>query len=123
MEQYKIENGIAYEFRGEQYYPVFALPEETHYPIGKYGDLHLEFIKKHRKGTYSTLLTQFKLNEHLHTVDVQAKKQVRMMTAQLAQSRGINEALKATNPLEWTAQMNAAKHDAEEIVVREVVYQ
>lgn len=123
MEQYKIENNITYELRGEQYYPVFALPEETHYPIGKYGDLHLEFIKKHRKGTYTTLLTQFRLNEYLHNVDIRAKEQVRMITALLAKNRGINEALKAADPIEWTAQMNIAKHDAEEIVLWEVIYQ
>ena len=32
-----------------------ALPEQTTYEIGKYGHLHLDFIKKHRRGTYILL--------------------------------------------------------------------
>ena len=41
-----IQNGIEYERRGEQYYPLLDLGEQTSYKIGKYGKLHLEFIKK-----------------------------------------------------------------------------
>ena len=41
----------------------------------------------------------------------------------LAQERGINEDLKAHNALQWTAEMNNIKASAEEVVLREVVYQ
>jgi len=112
---YREENGLLY--------PELDVPQQTYYPIGKYGDLHLAYLKEHRKGTYTTLLTQFRLNEYLHTVDVQAKEQVRLITAKLAQSRGIDEKLKASDMLRWIAEMNAAKHDAEEMVLYEVVYQ
>ena len=43
-----IQNGIEYERRGEQYYPLLDLGEQTTYEIGKYGKLHLAFIKRHR---------------------------------------------------------------------------
>ena len=67
MEKYITKNGIKYELRGEQYYPMLEIPEQTNYEIGKYGHLHLDFIKRHRKGTYTTLLTKGRLNEHLHS--------------------------------------------------------
>ena len=57
MKDRMIQNGIEYERRGEQYYPLLDLGEHTSYEIGKYGKLHLEFIKQHRRGTYTTLLT------------------------------------------------------------------
>lgn len=41
---YKEENGLLY--------PDFVLPEQTHYPIDKYGSLRLAFIKEHQKGIY-----------------------------------------------------------------------
>ncbi len=41
----------------------------------------------------------------------------------LAKERGIDEALKAHNALGWVAEMNNIKVSAEEIVLREVVYQ
>ena len=75
MEKYITKNGIKYELRGEQYYPMFEISEQTNYEIGKYSHLHLDFIKKYRRGTYTTLLTEGRLNEHLHIVDEQAHEQ------------------------------------------------
>lgn len=103
-------------------HPDFVLPEQTHFSIGKYGSLRLAFIKEHRKGTYTTLLTQCRLNAYLHDIDTVAKERVRLITAQLAKSRGIDENLKATDALEWVAQMNSCKLAAEEIVMSEVIF-
>lgn len=41
----------------------------------------------------------------------------------LAKERGIDEVLKAHDALQWTAEMNNIKASAEEIVLKEVVYQ
>ena len=122
MKETITENGIPYEQKGEQYYPLLKMPKQTHYRIGKYGDLRLAFIKEHRKGTYTTLLTQFRLNEYLHQIDIEATEQVRMITKQLAAARGIDESLKASDMLRWVEEMNNAKQDAEEIVLKEIVY-
>lgn len=103
-------------------HPDFVLPEQTHFSIGKYGSLRLAFIKEHRKGTYTTLLTQCRLNAYLHDIDTVAKERVRLITAQLAKSRGIDENLKAIDALEWVAQMNSCKLAAEEIVMSEVIF-
>ena len=48
---------LTYHEENGYLYPDLTLPEQTHHPIGKYGDLYLAFIKAHRKGTYTTLLT------------------------------------------------------------------
>ena len=117
-----IQNGIEYERRGEQYYPLLDLGEQTTYEIGKYGKLHLEFIKKHRRGTYTTLLTENRLNEHLHGVDEQAREQLDLLTAQMAKRMGVSEEHKASDPMRWVQMMNNIKASAEEIVLKEVVY-
>ena len=114
---------ITYQEKNGLLYPDFVLPEQTHYPIGKYGSLRLAFIKEHRKGTYTTLLTQCRLNAYLHDIDITAKEQVRLITAQLAQSRGIDENLKVADPLDWVAQMNSCKFAAEKVVMSEIIYQ
>ena len=70
MEKYIMgENGISYTL-GEDglYYPDLYLPEETEYPIGKYGMLRKSYLKEHRKGLYLELVLSGKLNEHLHQV-------------------------------------------------------
>lgn len=113
---------ISYTEHDGLLYPDFVLPKQTHFSIGKYGSLRLAFIKEHRKGTYTTLLTRCRLNAYLHDVDITAKEKVRLITAQLAKSRSIDEKLKATDLLEWVVQMNSCKLVAEEIVMSEVIY-
>ena len=123
MEKYITKNGIKYEVRGEQYYPMLEITEQEEQKIGKYGLLHRDYIKQHRKGTYTTLLTEGKLNAHLHEIDVQANEMIEAIVANLARERGIDEELKASDALKWVAEMNNVKASAEEIVLREVIYQ
>ena len=121
MEKYIIENGIKYELRGEQYYPIFSETSTTEHHIGKYGLLHRDYLKQHKRGTYTTLLTEGRLNAYLHKIDVQAAKMVEVIVANLAEERSIDEELKASDALKWVAEMNNIKAIAEEIVLREVV--
>ena len=120
MKKYIIENGIKYELCGDVYYPMLKLDEQTDYQIGKYGCLHLDYIKQHRKGIYNTLLVEARLNSYIHEIDVQAHSMLDVIT-DLARERGIDEELKATDMLKWVAEMNNIKASAEEIVLREVV--
>ena len=122
MKDRMIQNGIEYERRGEQYYPMLDLGEQASYEIGKYGNLHLAFMKQHRRGTYTTLMTENRLNEHLHSIDVQAHEQIDLHIAQMAKQMGATEELKASNPTRWVQMMNNIKASAEEIVMKEVVY-
>ena len=117
-----MKNQITYTEHNGHYYPDLALPEQTTHPLGKYANLRLDFMKKHRRGTYTTLLTEGHLNEYLHAIDVQAYEILDTIIPRLAQERGIDEALKAYNPLQWAAEMNNIKVSAEEIILQEVVY-
>ena len=120
MEKYIEQNGITYELRGEQYYPLLELPEQKE--IGKYGRLHLEYLKAHRKGRYTNLLLEGILNQRLYEIDLEANTMVESVISRLAAERGINENLKSSDMLRWVAEMNNIKANAEEIVLREVVY-
>ena len=103
------ENGI--------YYPNLTLSAGSTHSIGKYGRVYLDYLKRHRRGTYTTLLTENRLNEHLHQVDIEAREAVLKITEEIATARGIDGHLKTADPLRWVQEMNAAKHDAEEIVM------
>ena len=113
---------LTYTERNGVMYPELALPKQTIYPIGKYGKLRRDYLKKHRRGTYTTLLTSCTLNQHLYETEQEAKRQIDLTLSQLVKERGITEELKATDPLRWVQEMNNAKHDAEEIVLNEVIY-
>ena len=119
MEKYIKETGITYELRGEQYYPLLELPEQKE--IGKYGKLHLKYLKEHRKGRYTNLLSEGTLNQKLYEIDIEAKQVLENIILRLAAERGIDEDLKARDMLRWVTEMNNIKASAEEIVLREVV--
>ena len=111
---YREENG--------HFIPNVTLPEQTDYQIGKYGRMHFDYIKQYRRGRYTTLLTEGKLNARLHEIDLEANKMLEIIISRLATERGIDEDLKARDMLRWVAEMNNIKANAEEIVLREVVY-
>ena len=86
MEKYITQNGIKYELKGEQYYPMLRMVEQEEHSIDKYGLLHRDYIKQHKRGTYTTLLTEGRLNAHLHEIDVQANEMVEAIVANLAEA-------------------------------------
>ena len=113
---------LTYTERNGVMYPELALPKQTIYPIGKYGKMRLDYLKKHRRGTYTTLLTSCTLNQHLYETEQEIKRQIDLTLSRLVKERGIAEELKAANSLLWVQEMNNAKHDAEEIVLNEIIY-
>ena len=102
--------------------PNVTLPEQTDFQIGKYGRMHLDYIKNHRRGRYTTLLTEGKLNARLHEIDLEATEMLDTIIPRLATERGIDENLKARDMLRWVAEMNNIKASAEEIILKEVIY-
>ena len=111
---YREENGCLY--------PNLEMPEQTDYNVGKYGLLHFEFIKEHRKGRFTTLVSECRLNEYLHNIDLVANEMLEIIISSLATKEGIDENLKARDMLRWVAEMNNIKASAEEIVLQEVIY-
>ena len=103
--------------------PNITLPEQTDYQIGKHGRMRLDYIKQHRRGKYTTLLTECSLNTYLHKIDLEANEMIECIIPRLAAERGIDENLKARDMFRWVAEMNNIKACAEEIVLREVIYQ
>ena len=94
-------NGITYELRGDKYYPTLSLSVRNNYKIGKYGLLHLDYIKAHCKGRYTTILTQGELNSYLREIDLQAIEMMERLISSLADECGIDEKLKEQNALLW----------------------
>ncbi len=104
------------------YYPDLKLPKQSDLPIGKYGQIRLDFMRKHRKGTYTTLLMEGELNAYLARLNGEAVEMVDILTKQFAAQQGIDESLKARDQLCWVREMNNCKVSAEEVVLREMIF-
>ena len=113
------KNGGTYREENGHLIPNLALPESNEQPIGKCGLIHLDYLKKHRRGTYTTLLTEGRLNAYLADVDSQAKKMLDLIIKQSAERERVNEDLKAKDQLKWVQMMNNIKASAEEAVTVE----
>ena len=80
----------------------------------------MEYIKTHRRGFYTALKMQCKLDKHLHEVDTRANEMYESLVASIAKKEGNTEALKAEDMMAWVAAMNDIANRAREIVWNEI---
>ena len=91
-------------------------------PIGKYGKMHLDYLKQHRRGRYSALLGEGRLNAYLSEIDEQAHEMISSLIVKFAKTQGIDEYLKETDQLRWVQMMNNVKTQVEEIVLKQIIF-
>ena len=115
-------NEITYSRVSDYDLPNLILPEQQNEVVGKYGLLRRNYLKTHRKIAYTNLLTSGKLQEHLVEVDQEANDRLETMVIQVAKAQNITEALKAVDQMVWIGAMNNIKHQAEEIIFKELIY-
>ena len=119
---YDEKNGLWYELQGDYDLPCLKLPEERTAYIGVWGQRHLRYLKQHRKGLYSELLTSGKLNDYLADIDRQAEEMFPRLVKELAEKEGVTEAIKAENQMLWVQKMSDIRNAAMEIVSSELIY-
>lgn len=112
-------NGLDYTLIGDYYLPDLGI--ESSQPIGKYGRARMKFLKEHRSGLYSRLLLSGKLYGDLHEVDAGAQRLLDKMIPKMAAEAGVNEDLKAADPMRWVGLMNTIKAQVEEIIWNTVI--
>lgn len=118
---YDEKNGLGYTLHGDYYLPDLVLNEEEP-TYGKYGMLRKQFLKDYRPARYQYLLLTGKLTEHLNQIDRDAREQVEMLMKRMAKKQGVTETLKMQDQMKWVGLMNNIKTCAEEIVLKDMVY-
>lgn len=113
-------NGLDYELVGDYYLPCLKAPESP--KVGRFGLMHLDYLRNHKRVTYSGLLISGKLNELVEDIDSQAEAMFSQLVNRLKQAEGVTEKLKATNQMAWVGAMNNIRNRAEEIVKSEVLF-
>ena len=114
---------IQYRQVGDFNIPNLILPpEEANITLGKWGMMHKDYLLKHKKVVFTTLLTQGKLYQHCAEVETQAQQMFDTLVEQMKKAEGVTEQLKEDEQLEWVAKMNNISNRACEIVVNEFIY-
>ena len=112
---------ISYVRSGDYFIPDLNLQEEPR-SIGKWGHMHRDYLKEHRPIRFNSLVLSGALWTYLADLNEQAQQRMDILIAQMKASDGITEALKASNPIEWTQCMNNITARAEEIIREELIY-
>ena len=113
---------IEYIQVGDVLLPNLTL-ETVPYANGKWSRLRKKHLETHRKGLYSCLLLSGKLPAHLDDVQRSAGQRLETIITQMAKDADVDEALKAADQMEWVRSMNSIRAQAEEIILRELIYE
>ena len=116
------KNGLTYTLHGDYYLPNLNLSEADKTPIGRYGRMHMSYLQENRPGLYTRLLLSGKLYDHLSEIDQTCQNRLERMILQMAKAEGVNEALKASDPMAWVGRMNSIHHRTEETILEELIY-
>lgn len=124
MKEKNIRNEIEYTRKGDYYIPNIVVPSPKRTEnIGKYGRMRERYLKEYRILEYILMKINNELKSHLLDIDDICKEKIERLVKQMAEQEIIDEELKARNQLEWIGKMNNIKARAEEIVIKEVVYE
>ncbi len=107
---------------GDYYIPDICLPEENR-PIGRWGGMHRDYLKEHHLIRFNTLCLSGELWTYLADLNEQVQNRLELIIKQIATSEGVTEDMKTKDQMAWVATMNNIRNRAEEIVLRELIYE
>lgn len=116
------ENGIHYTLHGDYYFPDITAPKTNSRPIGKWGRMHLAYLKEHKPGLYSHLILSGNLYRHLADLNDQAQTRLEVIIRQMQRSEDVDEKMKAQDQMLWIGRMNSIRERAEEIIHAELIF-
>lgn len=116
------KTGIEYIRKGDYYMPNLVIKPQRKINLNRYGCLRLEYLKKHKKAEYIILFMDNKLTDHLEEVQETATKRIEEIIKSLKAQSNLTEEMKNTDQLYCVGMMNNFKNQAEEIVLKELIY-
>lgn len=117
------KNSIQYRRVGDYFIPNLIIPpEEARITLDNWGMMHKDYLEKHKKVLFSSLLIQGKLYQHCAEVEKQARDMFDMLVEQMTKTDGVTEQLKEKNQIEWVCRMNNIESNAREIVYYSLIY-
>ena len=116
------KTGIEYVRKGDYYIPNLVLEKKEKIILNKYGRLRLKFLKENKKAEYTIMFMENTLIDHLEEIQETAIKRLNIIIENLKAKSDLTEDMKNTDMLYWVGTMNAIKQQAEEIILKELIY-
>ena len=85
--------------------------------------MHRDYIKEHRPILFNDLCLNANLWTYLANLNEQAQNRLEFIIEQMKASEGVTEDMKQHDQIAWLGAMNSIRNRAEEIVLREMIYE
>ena len=100
--------------------PKLDYPKQPAGNVGKYGEMRRRYLQEHSKAQYTMMMLEGTLKQHLMDVNEEAHQQIEALIEGLLKVNPAPD--KPANQLGWIQHMNMLRLQAEEIVLRELIY-
>ena len=111
--------GGTYQQEGDYLLPDVKAPQSP--AIGSWGKCRHKYLRTSHNALYTAMLLGDTLNDHISEVDKSAAEMYDRLVDQLQERDGITDELKATNQMEWIRRMNMIRHEAADVVTKELI--
>lgn len=125
LPKYKTDErtGIKYELIGDYYFIAGDDEEpEDNRPIGRWGRMHEDYLKKNKRYVFNSMLMSGKLHSYLADLDEQARNMFDTLVEQMKVKEGVTEEIKEHNQWEWIQRMENIQQRAREIVIADLIH-
>ena len=112
---------LIYTKCGDYYIPDIRLEHTGTQTLGKYGRMRRTFLEQNNPMLFNDMILSEMLFPHLWEVQQTCEKRMELLMDELLSKNPAPD--KATQQLLWVSHMNSLKAQAEEIVLRELVYE
>ena len=116
-----MDQNLTYTKCGDYYIPDIRLEHTGAQTLGKYGRMRRAFLEQNKPMLFNDMILSETLFPHLWEVQQTCEKRMELLMEELLAKNPTPD--KATQQLLWVAHMNSLKAQAEEIVLRELVYE
>lgn len=112
---------LSYEERDGTTVPRLTT-EESQAALGPFAAMRDEHLKARKPVLRASLLADGALTSHLAETERLAQEMADDLTARMAASQGVDEAMKSADPMGWAAKMGAIREEARSTAIRELVF-
>ena len=85
--------------------------------------MHRDYIKEHNPIRFNDLCLSGEVWTYLADLNEQAQNRLELIIEQMKSSEGVTEELKSADQMAWVGAMNNIRNRAEEIILREMIYE
>ena len=85
--------------------------------------MHRDYIKEHNPIRFNDLGLSGELWTYLADLNEQAQSRLELIIGQIKAAEGVTERMKQYNQMAWVGAMNSIRNRAEEVILREMIYE